>query len=382
MEVNLPGGVFVVANASEIESLEAACGAGGFAGAQLVALPADAPVPPDIVAAARVLVIEAEPSDRSSLRRIAQLREQRPGLPIIAALRQADVTLVRTLVRQGVADVAVLPFNRDELVSQILDAAAQRDEHPVHERLAPLVTVIRSAGGVGSTSVLTHLAAALAHADGGMRSVCVLDLDLQSGDAASYMGRGPKFPITELLESGERLDAELLRGSVTDSGRGFSILAAPDAITPLETVDADQLMRLLAIARREFDIVLADLPADWTGWALSAALASNEIVLVTSQSIGSLRQAKRRVELLTSVGYERRHIKVVVNRVERRLFKTIGVEEVRDALGCEVLATLSEEGPELGAAQDQGLLITEVNRKSKFGRDIETLANLLLRTEC
>ena len=206
----------------------------------------------------------------------------------------------------------------------------------------------------------------------------MIDLDLQGGDVTSYLGKRPKFPVTELLAAGERLDAEMLRGAITDSGHGFGIIAAPEAIAPLDNIDVDQLLRLIAIARREFDHVLIDLPADWTGWTLSAALSSSDIVLVTSLSIGSLRQARRRIELLTSVDFAKRRIRVAVNRVERKLFKTIGVEEAHQALGCEVVASLSDEGPALGSAQDEGLLITDVNRRSRFGADIAALADKLL----
>ena len=110
---------------------------------------------------------------------------------------------------------------------------------------------------------------------------------------------------------------------------------------------------------------------------MSVALAASEVLLITDLSIGSLRQAKKRLELLWSVGLEKSRIKVVVNRVERRLFKTIGIDEVRDALGCEVISTLADEGNALRAAQDEGLLISEVNRRSKFAADIEELARLV-----
>ena len=152
-------------------------------------------------------------------------------------------------------------------------------------------------------------------------------------------------------------------------------------ITPLETVNVDQLLALLDIVRREFDFVLVDLPADWTNWALSVTLTSSEVLLITDLSIASLRQAKRRVELLTSVGLERSKLQVIVNRVERRLFKTIGVDDVREALKCEVLTSLTAEGAVMSSAQDQGLLISEINHRSKFAADIRRLASLLLKRD-
>ena len=75
------------------------------------------------------------------------------------------ITLTRTLIRQGVYDVAVLPFAPDELEAQVLDAAASLTSLDDDKELAPLITIVRSAGGCGTTTVITHLAAALAELD-------------------------------------------------------------------------------------------------------------------------------------------------------------------------------------------------------------------------
>ncbi len=378
MTLTLPGGVFIVANAADIDRLRASTVVKGFGETAFVPLPPDAALPAEVVARARALVLEVDPSDRASLRRLSQLRTERGDLPIIAAIQDANVALVRTLVREGIADIAVLPFAAEELSSQILDATAKLAGRDVDHTLAPMVTVIRSAGGCGATTVVTHLAAALAGKSGKDRRVCVVDLDMQSGEVAPFVGKSPKVTIASVLEAGDRLDAEMLRGALTDSGHGFSIIAAPDMITPLESVNVDQLLKLLSLVRKSFDIVLVDLPADWTNWALSVAAESSELLLITDLSIASLRQAKRRLGLLSSVGVKKEKIGVVVNRVERHMFKTIGVDQVRDALKCDVLTTLAAEGVAMSAAQDEGLLISDVSRRSKFAADIHSLAQQLV----
>ncbi len=372
------GGLFIVANALDITMLRGSAQAEGFGDAAFVPLAANVELPANVVRAARVLVLEVDPASPESLRRIAKLRSEREDLPIIAALSKADVSLVRTLIRQGISDVAVLPFAPEELASQILDAATRLAEQAPQAALSPMFTVVRSTGGCGATTVVTHLAAALAKLDHTGRGVCVIDLDLQSGDVASYVGLHPKVTVSALIDAGDRLDSQLLSGAVTETVYGFSLIAAPEGIAPVDAIDVDQLLRVLSLARRQFGCVLLDLPADWTNWSLSAVMASSDVLLITDLSIASLRQAKRRLELLRSVGEGGERIKVVVNRAERRLFRTIGVEEVSEALGCEVAASLSSEGGTLRSAQDQGLLMGDVASRSKFAGEIRGLAELLL----
>lgn len=378
--MRLPADVYVVANAAEVDRLQLGSGIGRLAEFRCLAASPAEPIPADIVAAASLLVIEVDPSDRASMRRIAQVRHARPHLPLVVALHDANVAAVRTLVRQGVNDVATIPFDVDELTAQLLDLAAQmRDDETSRLPLSPLVCVVRSNGGSGATTVVTHLAAALAANSGRPNGSCLIDLDIQFGNVGTSLGQSGKITVVDLLEAGNRLDAEFLRSAAIESGRGFDMILAPDPITPLETVEVDQLLQMLAIARHHYGSVLVDLPANWTNWTLSTALASTDIVLVTELTIPGLRQAKRRLELFDTVGIPRERIHVVVNRVEKRLFRTIGVDEVRQTLGQPVYATLAAEPGALQSAQDQGLLAWEANRKSKFASDVSALADLLAK---
>ena len=380
MAVSVPADVYVVANPSEIDRLRAGSGMRRLAEFQSVALAASEPIPADVIAKAFLLVIEVDPSDRVSMRRIAQVRNARPGLPLVVALHDANVSAVRTLVRQGVDDVATIPFDLEELSSQLLDLAAQvRNDVTAQLPLSPLVSVVRSTGGSGATTVVTHLAAALAAHSGRPNGACLIDLDIQFGNVGASLGKSAKTTVIDLLDAGDRLDAEFFASAAVDSGRGFDIVVAPKPITPLETVDIDQLIHLLSIARRAYGTVLVDFPANWTNWTLSTALASTDLVLVTDLTIPGLRQAKRRLELFDAVGVPRERVRIVVNRVEKRLFKTIGVDEVRATLGQSVFATLAAEPGVLGSAQDQGLLAWEAHRKSHFAADISALAEQLAK---
>jgi pilus assembly protein CpaE len=372
-----PSGVTIVASDRDIAILRDAAAPPEFGEVRLIALPVDTPLADDVLSSARVLVIEVDPANPQSLHRIEAARETSPRLPIIAALRDATVPVVRSLVRQGLADVAQLPFEPGELAAQILDAAAGLAREEGKQTLAPMITVAGSTGGCGATTVLSHLAAALARTGAYPRGVCVVDLDMQSGEVAYYVGQSPRVTVSALLDAGGRLDVELLRSAITNSTYGFSILAAPETITALDEVDPEQLFSMLALVRQEFDCVLVDLPADWSGWALSVALASDQVLLVTELSVAGLRQARRRLDLFSSIGVADDAVRIVVNRVERKLFRPIGIDEAGEVLGKPVTATLADEDDAMNSAQNEGHLITDVHRHCKFGSDIEALARAM-----
>lgn len=374
--MELGGDIYVVAESSQLAALDN--GPGGAQAALAITrvpLPIDKAIPDEVVSLASVVVIQADPASKPSMQRIADLRAARPFMPLIVALQDTDLGLVRSLIRQGVNDVVTLPFDSDQLNGALLDAAVGA-EHRTNTEVtpAPLYAVLGSVGGVGATTVATHLAAALAREKG---NCCLLDLDVQFGTAASFLGVNHKSSVNDLLGARDRLDPELLRSVSVDRGNGLHVVSAPQSILPLEDVDAGQLLRILDLARRNSKSVVIDLPANFTSWSLSALMQASVVLMAVELSIASLRQAKRQLDLLTDIGLDRSKVKVIVNRVERRLFRTIGLGDVETALGVPALASISAEPGLLTSAQDQGLLAEEVQKKNRLSADFARLPELL-----
>lgn len=371
--IDLPEAVHVVAQASMLPAIESI-------GSDLTIIECcvDDPLPSSQLGSASVIVIEVDPASRNSLERIDRLRLEMPHVPVIAGLANVDIATSRKLLRRGVSDIVALPFAVDELITAIVDAAENIDPKAVEEvRLAPFVAVLKTIGGAGATTVATHLAAQMAHDMGEHCRACIIDLDLQSGDVSSFLGSAPRLTLTDLLEAGDRLDEELVTSVASEGHLLVDVIAAPSEIMPIEALEFEHLMRIVAIARRKYDLVIVDLPASFTNWSLSTVFAADQILLVGLLTIPSLRHAKRQIDFLVSMGIPREKIQMILNRVEKSLFKTISPSDAADALKHPILATMSDEGKLLRSAQDQGELIDDVQKRSKFSKDIMKLADLL-----
>ena len=155
------------------------------------------------------------------------------------------------------------------------------------------------------------------------------------------------------------------------------MFAAPPDIIPLESVNSRQLHKILDIACNEYEFVFLDMPSNLTNWSLSVLTRANSIVMVTEQNIASLRQAKRRLDLFGSVGIGKEAVSVVVNRMERRLFGSISLGDVEEALDRRVIEGLRSEGQNIAIAQDQGLLMGQMRSKSTYTAGIASLTETL-----
>lgn len=369
--------VAIVASTEYCAKLGSELSPEAFPGLLVIEAPAAERIPHGTISHAALAVIEVDCADPASMQRLVDFCRVAPDMPVICAIRDSSVALVRSLVREGVADVVSLPFNEAELLDSALGVlASHADSRPVAAPLAPMIAVVRSTGGCGATSIATHLAAIMGERSQGTAGPVVVDLDLQFGDVAEYLGAAGRGTVADLLVAGERLDDELLRSVVTTDD-GVAVLAAPPEIMPLEIVDTDRLLRVLQILRRNYSLVVLDLPANWTNWTLSAALSADVVLLVCELTVASLRQAKRRLDLFSTVGIDSDHVAVVVNRVEKRLFRTISIGEVADTLHHPVVGTITADGAAVGSAQDQGRLVGSLHRKSNFNQDVRLLAEVL-----
>lgn len=338
-------------------------------------VPTDHPIDPEDLAGCAAAVVQVDPASVESMRRFEALASA-TKTPLIAAAYDPPLSLVRALVRAGAHDVVPLPLDVADLEASLLpirDTLA-RNTGPAQSANGKLVSVIKSVGGIGATSLLAQLAirAAEKEADYG-REVCLLDLDLQFGNAAFQMGLRPHLTFFDLLEAGARLDGELLRATTTAHSSGLKVVAAPLSLMPLDAVSSEQLIDIVEIAKREFESVFVDLPASWTNWSLSLLAQSDMVLLVTELSVSGLHRARRQLDLLRDQDLASIDVRLVINRFEKGLLRTIRPADVHKALGRDIAYTIANDPSVMTPAIEQGVPISDIKRKSAVGKDIDAL---------
>ena len=376
----MPSGAYLLADAATLEGLKRASAGRQPLDLNEISLSVDGDVPAEVTSKASIIVIQADPASAKSIERIVQLRAARPLVPIIVALQDADLAVTRSLIHQGVHDVVSIPFEFDQLSDAVFEASVKADKglRP-GAPLAPLYTVIGATGGCGATTIATHLTAELSRYDSA--TCCLLDLDVQFGAVAAYLGLTRQRSVADLFAAKGRLDTDLIEAVASVYRENIAVIAAPPDILPLEEIQIDQVLHVIECARQSYGTIVLDLPTNITNWSLSAMLDSSLVVLVVDLTVSALRQARRRLDLLTEMGFDRRNVRVVINRVERRLFKPIKSDDAEKALKAEVIASIANAPATVGAAQDQAMLVGEFDARSAFAKDIVKLGEALVSVE-
>ena len=161
-----------------------------------------------------------------------------------------------------------------------------------------------------------------------------------------------------------RLDGDLMRATTTEHASGLKVISAPREMMPLEGIQSDHVLRIVDLATREYGTVFVDLPTNWTNWSLSLVARSDLVVLVTELTVAGLNRARRQLNLLESQDLGNLDVRVVVNRFEKSLARTISLADASKALGREVGYTVANDFALMRAAIDRGVPIDEIKRKT------------------
>ena len=330
---------------------------------------------PEELDGAAAAVIQVDSDAAASIKRFQKLAAA-TETPLIAASYEPPLALVRSLIRAGAHDVVPLPLSFDDVETSLapLTEEMSRRSTAAAATTAKLVSVMKSVGGVGATSLLTQLAIRFAEKDAVHgREVCLIDLDVQFGDVAFQLGLRPKLSLADLLDAGTRLDGDLLRATTTDHPSGLKVVTAPGEMMPLEGISNEHVLRIVDLATREFGTVFVDLPTNWTNWSLSLIARSDLILLVSELTVAGLNRARRQLNLLDSQDLNGLDVRVVVNRYDKSLARTVSVADAAKALGREVDYTIANDFQVMRGAIDRGVPINEIKRKTALGRDLDVL---------
>ena len=316
---------------------------------------------------ADVLVVEVMLDRPGQLETFVRILAEQPR-PVIAATRALDAAATRALMRAGAVDVVALPLDPADLDEALISARKVIAIRPDTSAKGRVVSFVRAVGGAGATALACQTGCLWA----ANQSTCLIDFDVQFGAVALYLDMHPPLGLLDLIEAQGRLDHTLFSTIAARHASGLQIIAAPHDIAPLEALTPAFVAQVLTLAAATFEVVLVDLPAAWTPWSLAALAHSDAVVLVTNLSVPGLRQARRQLDLIEANAVAA-PLRIVLNRVPKKLFRTIDLADSERVLHRKVDFTVADDAATMNSAVDQGRTIAQVRGKSVLEKDLGVL---------
>ncbi|HNN12528.1 MAG TPA: response regulator [Anaerolineales bacterium] len=338
-----------------------------------------------------VVLMDINMPDIDGITATEQIRQKSPHIQVVILSVQGDQNYMRRAMLAGARDFLTKPPMGDELISAIKRAGemahVERDKGArqkvvtssggggMMQGFAPvsngkIITVYSPKGGTGVTTIAVNLAIALNNED--TRAVLV-DANLQFGDVSVFVNEQGKNTILELAPRINELEPDVVEEIlVRHDASGIRILGAPQRPEHAEKVSADQFAKVLQMLQRMYSYVVVDTSPILTDVILSTIDVTDLILLVTTQEIPAIKNARLFLDLVHTMGINKERIVFAMNRYDKRI--GITPERVGENLKHEIAASVPLDEKVAITAVNRGIPFMLDNKAQPIGRGIFALA--------
>jgi pilus assembly protein CpaE len=286
--------------------------------ADLLALAQSQTAQPDVV----VLDIREATSLPPTL---ATLRRQHPATGVVIIASRMDPALMLDAMRAGVNEWLADPITANDLTNAIDRVTSSKPAGVSGQVFA----FVGAKGGVGTTTTVVNVAAALAQAVPDERTL-LMDMHLSYGDAAVFLGAEPRFSVADAMENTHRLDASFFESLVVQTKSGVHLLGSAERTA--SGMDLRRVSTLLQFAISHYRYTLLDVPRSDSA-ALDALEGVANILIVANQELATVRNAGRMAASMRQ-RYGKDKVRVVVSRFDKQA--EIGADDVARVVGSPV----------------------------------------------
>ncbi len=256
----------------------------------------------------RLLIVDVRGIDDpvGQIRNLANVCDPTTGVIVIG--ESNDIRLYRDLKAAGVVEYFFTPLVR-ALVMQSCNSIITGSIAQPASRTGKLVFVVGVRGGAGGTTIAVATAWHLAEVNN--RRVCLLDMDLQFGDAALQLNAAPSHALQEALDHPERVDELFLDRGMAHVGERLGVMAALESLDKPAVPDETAVLALLERLLRRHRYVLVDIPVASVPLLLRVMHLPGTILLVSCGSLVGARDTNRLRQVLGPNSAERTTVHIL-----------------------------------------------------------------------
>lgn len=318
-----------------------------------------------------LMLVDGICCDLNELAHVEHVTTHHPATSVILLCASHTPEFLINSMRAGVREVLPSPASDEALLAAVDRISAKL----LKGRPAPrgkVLAFVSCKGGSGATFLSTNLAWQLAET----RSVLLIDLNLQFGDAVSFVHDGtPASTLADLARDIGRLDASLLAASTVKITPTYSVLAAPQDLAQAIEIKAEHLDAVLDLAVTQYDFVVLDVARNLDTIAIRAFDRATRIYGVMQTSLPDVRNASRVLGAFKALGYPADKCEILVNRYEKTA--EIGLEQVQRSLGAVRVHTIPNAYKDVSASINQGDPLPRRTRGNAVARQLADMAQAL-----
>ncbi|NWE52252.1 pilus assembly protein CpaE [Brevundimonas sp. P7753] len=323
-----------------------------------------------------LIVVECLKDPQTLLWEIDQLAEVcDAGTKVVVIGATNDILLFRELMRRGVSEYLVAPLQPLQLIAAIGGLFAD----PAQPFVGRSIAFVGARGGAGASAVAHNTAYAMSERIG--VNTVIVDYDLPFGTAGLDFNQDPLGGVADALSQPDRLDATLLDRMMVRCTDKLSLFAAPATLDGDWDIQPDAFEEVTSRIRSTAPFVVLDLPHLWSGWMRKTLISADEVVIVATPDLASLRNAKNMIDLIKQGRPNDAPPRLVLNQVGVPGRPEIPTKDFGAALGVHPSLVIPFDAKVFGSAANNGQMIVESGAKTKAAEAFQTLAQIVSQRE-
>jgi pilus assembly protein CpaE len=319
-----------------------------------------------------LLVVETKLHGAEALGELDRLAEVcDPATKVVVVGRSNDVELYRELMRRGASEYLVAPLTPLQMIEVISGLYLDPGAAPIGR----VVAVIGARGGAGSSTLSHNIGWCIAeelHVN-----TTIIDMDLPFGTVGLDFNDEASQGMSDALNAPERLDDVLLDRLLLKRGEHLSLFTTPAGLERDHDAPAESYHAVIDAVRQTTPCVILDLPHAWQPWIKSALLAADEVVIVATPDLTSLRNAKNIMDLVKSARPNDAPPRLVINQVGISKRPEIPCKDFAEAMALDPAAIIAFEPALFGQAANNGQMVLEVAPKAPVSEALRQLCRLV-----
>ncbi|MDO9527512.1 MAG: AAA family ATPase [Gemmobacter sp.] len=344
------------------------------------------------------VAIAVDGEDEADLKVIASIvtAARDKGIKVILIADQISPSALHQLLRLGAEDFVPYPLPEGSLHDAIArlrrpEPAAAAANEPTQELATPafkpkgdrdgvVLPVHGLAGGVGSTSFAVNLAWELATVTKtDAPRVCLLDFDFQFGSVSTFLDLPRREQVFEILSDTSAVDSEAFVAAMLTFNDKLHVFTAPNDMLPLDFVNAEDIGRLLSMARANFDFVIVDMPKTIVQWTETVLNQAHVYFALLELDMRCAQNALRLVRALKAEDLPHEKLRFGLNRSPKftDLSGKARAKRMAESLSIALELMLPDGGGQVTQANDHGLPLAETAAKNPLRKEIQKLAKSL-----
>jgi pilus assembly protein CpaE len=317
-----------------------------------------------------------------------------PEVQVIMMSVQGESDYLRRSMLAGAREFLIKPFSSEELATslrRVYQLAATRramappvpappgPSEPSLQRPKPqgakVVAVFSPKGGCGVTTIAVNLAVALREET--QQRVALFDASFQFGDVGVMLNLPTHRSMADIVGASHDPDDDILNGVMAIHSSGVKVLLAPPRPELAELITPDHIRGVLSVMNKSYDYVVVDTAKSISDALLTILDAAEQIILVSTADIGSLKNAKLFFEVTDALHYPPNKTILLLNKYDGR--GGISARDIEGNIKHPVVGSILRDDRAAAGALNRGIPFVITQRGSGISQSIRALARIVRR---